>query len=436
MNMKFLYGRKEIELSVPDDSMVYSSKFPEPEKIDSETVLESVMNPAGSKPLVELLKGHAKGKVAIAVSDITRPIPYSRFLPELLGEIKSANIAEKDIVIIIATGMHRPSTKKERLEMFGKGIVENYKIIDHKAEVESELVELSGKSWSGNKVKINRAFAEAGFKITTGLVEPHFMAGFSGGRKAVCPGLSSLETVRKFHGYGFLSSPLACNGNLEGNPCHLESMSIAKLAGVDFSVNVVLNNERKLVRAFSGDLEAAHSAACKFVSGCSCPKVEMEADIAVTSCGGHPLDATFYQCVKGMVSCLPAVKKNGIILAFGSCVEGIGSPEYQATMEKYSGIWREFIDDIRNPAVFIKDQWQLQMQSRVLEKTGQDKLYFATHGIPAGRLAGLSVNGISANQRGIEKSVRRIFESSLKKGMKVALFPEGPYCAVMSANIH
>ncbi|HCE43221.1 MAG TPA: nickel-dependent lactate racemase [Lentisphaeria bacterium] len=432
MNIKFLYGRDEIGLAVPDDSIVYNSKFPEPEKSDSATVLESVRKPAGSKSLVELLKVRTKGKVAIAVSDITRPIPYSRFLPELLGEIESAKIAKNDIVIIIATGMHRPSTKEERLEMFGKSIVENYGIIDHMAEEESGLVELPGKSWSGGKVKINRAFAEAGFKITTGLVEPHFMAGFSGGRKAVCPGLSSLETVRKFHGYEFLSNPRACNGNLEGNPCHLESLSIAKLAGVDFSVNVVLNNERKLVRAFSGALEEAHSAACSFVSGCSCPKVGTEADIAVTSCGGYPLDATFYQCVKGMVSCMPAVRKDGIIIAFGSCLEGTGSPEYQATMEEYSGRWREFIADIRNPAVFIKDQWQLQMQARVLEKIGQDKLYFATHGIPAKKLAGLSVSGISANQKDIEKSVRKIFESSFKKGMKVAVFPEGPYCAVIS----
>jgi len=431
VNIKFLYGRDEIALVVPDDSIVYKSKFPEPEKSDSELVTDSVRKPVGSKPLAELLKGR-KGKVAVVVSDITRPIPYSRFLLELLHEIESANIAKENIVIIIATGMHRPSTKQERLEMFGKDVVRNYRIIDHRAENEFGLVELPGKSWSGSKVKINKVFAEADFKIVTGLVEPHFMAGFSGGRKAVCPGLVSLETVKKFHGYEFLSSPLACNGNLKGNPCHLESISIAKLAGVDFSVNVVLNNERQLVKAFSGGLEEAHAAACKFVSGCSCQKVEVEADIAVTSCGGYPLDATFYQCVKGMVSCTPAVKKNGIIISFGSCVEGIGSPEYQATMEKYSGRWQDFPREICAPGHFIKDQWQLQMQCRTLEKIGETGLHFVTNGIDSKSLSKLSVNGSSTKKNEIEKTVRKIFESCLKNGMKVAVFPEGPYCAPRS----
>lgn len=429
MKVKFLYGRDEIELSVPNDTVIYNSSFPEKEKPDSDLVLESVRNPVNPKPLADLLRNHRKGKVAIAVSDITRPIPYSRFLQELLREIESANIAKADIAIIIATGMHRASTREERIEMFGKEIAETYPIIDHNAESESELVELPGKSWSGNKVKINRHFAEAGFKITTGLVEPHFMAGFSGGRKCVCPGLSSLETVRKFHGYEFLSNPLACNGKLDGNPCHMESLSVAKLAKVDFSLNVVLNNERQLVRAFAGGLEEAHSAACEFVSACSCPKVVAEADLAITSCGGYPLDATFYQCVKGIVSCLPAVKKNGTVISFGSCLEGVGSKEYQGIMEKYSGRWHDFLTDIRSSSTFIKDQWEMQMHCRALEKLGQENLYFISDGLPKRTLERLSINGVCANNRKVQKSVQAILDGILKKGMKTAVFPEGPYCA-------
>ncbi len=428
MNIGFLYGRNKLHLEVPDDTTVFASKFPEPENTEAETVLQSVRKPIATKSLAESLKG-CKGNVAVVVSDITRPIPYTRFLPELMHEIESAKISKRKIVIIIATGMHRPSTEEERVEMFGKDIVDRYRIVDHKAEDEATLIELPGKSWSGAKVRINREFAEAEFKIITGLVEPHFMAGFSGGRKAVCPGLVSLETVKQFHGYEFLSSPLSCNGNLKGNSCHLESTSIAKLAGVDFSVNVVLNNERKLVRAFSGKLEESHVNACKFVSSCSCPEVETEADIAVTSCGGYPLDATFYQCVKGMVSCIPAVKRNGIIISLGSCLEGIGSPEYQSTMEKYSGRWRDYIMDIQIPGHFIKDQWQFQMQSRALEKVGEKNLHFITHGIEQKILSRLSVNGSSAGEDEIKQSFRKIFDSCFKEGMKVAVFPEGPYCA-------
>lgn len=429
MKVKLLYGRKEIELSVPDDAIIYNSRFPKKEQADSDLVLKSVRKPVGSEPLSDLLRKRGKGKVAIAVSDITRPIPYSRFLPAFLREIESANIAREDIAIIIATGMHRPSTIGERIEMFGKDIVEKYVIIDHNAESESELMELPGKSWSGNRVKINRWFAESEFKITTGLVEPHFMAGFSGGRKAVCPGLSSLETVRKFHGYEFLSSPLACNGNLQGNPCHCESLSVAKLAKVDFSLNVILNNERQLVKAFSGSLEDAHTAACEFVSGCSCPKVSEEADIALTSCGGYPLDATFYQCVKGIVSCLPAVKKNGTIISFGSCLEGVGSQEYHGIMEKYSGRWRDFLADIQDSSKFIKDQWEMQMHCRALEKIGQENLHFITDGLSIETLAKLSVNGAFTNNMEIQVTAQKILDEALKKGMKVAVFPEGPYCA-------
>ncbi|MFA6292396.1 MAG: nickel-dependent lactate racemase [Victivallales bacterium] len=434
MKVKLLYGRDEIELSVPDDAVIYKSRYPEKKKCDSELVLESVRNPVASKPLTELLKKRSKGEVAVVVSDITRPIPYSRFLPELLREIESANVAKKDIVIIVATGMHRFSTFEERIEMFGKDIVGDYMIIDHDAESESGLVELPGKSWSGSRVKINRRFAEAGFKITTGLVEPHFMAGFSGGRKAVCPGLSSLETVRKFHGYEFLSSPLACNGNLKGNPCHLESLSVAKLAKVDFSLNVILNNERQLVKAFAGGLDEAHLEACEFVSGCSCPKVVQEADIAVTSCGGYPLDATFYQCVKGIVSCLPAVKENGTVISFGSCLEGVGGPEYHGIMVKYSGRWRDFLRDIRDASAFIKDQWEMQMHCRALEKVGEENLHFMTGGLPKDTIAKLSVNGAFANNKELRETVQGVLDGSLKKGMKVAIFPEGPYCAPVKAE--
>ena len=429
MDVKLSYGRGEIELSVPDNAAIYASRFPEKKESDCDIVLEAVRKPVGSKPLAELLRNHIKGKVAIAVSDITRPIPYSRFLPELLHEIESANIAKEDIEIIIATGMHRPSTFEERIEMFGKDMVGKYMIIDHDAESESGLAELPGKSWSGGRVKINSRFAGAGFKITTGLVEPHFMAGFSGGRKAVCPGLSSLETVRKFHGYEFLSSPLACNGNLEGNPCHLESLSVARLAKVDFSLNVILNNKRQLIKAFAGGLEDAHAAACEFVSGCSCPKVGEEADIALTSCGGYPLDATFYQCVKGIVSCLPAVRNNGTVISFGSCLEGVGSREYHGIMEKYSGRWRDFLRDIRNASTFIKDQWEMQMHCRALEKIGEDNLCFITDGLTEEILDELSVNGIFANNKEIGRTVQEVLDGALKKGMKIAIFPEGPYCA-------
>ena len=422
----FLSNREKIKISVPDDSIIYESKFPEPEKDDTETVLDAINNPVDSDSLFNLLKNKEPGKVVIAVSDITRPIPYFVFLPQMLKLIESSGIAKDEILILVATGMHRVSTYEEYVEMFGKEIADNYNIIDHKSECKENLIKLKNKkSWSGNSITLNRYFVEAGFKITTGLVEPHFMAGFSGGRKTVCPGLSSFETVQNFHGYDFLASEKACNGILKANPLHEEALSVAKAVGVDFSVNVILNKNRNVIKAFAGDIDSAHLAACDFVSGCACPTVTEIADAVLTSSGGYPLDASFYQCVKGMVSCLPAVKKGGTIISFGGCSEGIGSAHYSETMSKYEGKWKIFLEDIKN-GLFIKDQWQYQMQCRTLKKIGQEKLLFITDGLKQDDLNNLSVNGILV--RNVQEQVQELVDKFVAEGKKIAVFPEGPYC--------
>lgn len=422
----FLSDRKEIKITLPDDSIIYESHFPKPEKSDADTVIDAINNPIGTDGFLTLLKNKKVGDVVVVVSDITRPIPYFAFLPQMLNLIESAGIEKNEIIILIATGMHRVSTYKERVEMFGKDIADNYNIIDHNSECKEELVELKDKkSWSGNSISLNKHFVDAGFKITTGLVEPHFMAGFSGGRKAVCPGLSSFETVQNFHGYEFLASEKACNGNLKGNPLHEEALSVAKAAGVDFSLNVILNKNRNVIKAFAGDIDLAHLAACEFVAGCACPAVEKVADVVLTSSGGYPLDASFYQCVKGMVSCLPAIKKGGTIISFGGCSEGIGSGNYSGTMIKYEGSWKEFLKDIA-AGLFIKDQWQYQMHCRTLKKVGQKNLIFITDGLKQNTLNHLSVNGFSVEN--VQQKVQELIDRFVAEGKKIAAFPEGPYC--------
>jgi len=266
-------------------------------------------------------------------------------------------IKREEILIIIATGMHRPSTSDEKKKMFGEMIVKHYRIIDHNAENEVELIELKGKSWSGEKVRLNRYYVEAGFRILIGLVEPHFMAGFSGGRKAICPGLSSLDAIKKFHGYEFLNHPNASNAVLENNPCHNENSSVAWLCPSDFLINIVLDQRKKINAIISGDQFLSHQKAVEFVKEKSCVKVSEQADLAITSCGGYPLDNTFYQCVKGFVNGIPALKNDGELIAFGMCAEGIGSTEYEGIMKKHSHNYDQFIEDIKNNLFFIKDQW-------------------------------------------------------------------------------
>ena len=430
-NVHFRYGKEDLKLSVPDDSIVYAPQY-EPVNTDaSEMLLDSITNPTGCLPLKSQLKKRRKGNVVIVVSDITRPIPYRIFLPLLLDYIVNEGIDREQIVIVVATGMHRPSTRDEKVYMFGKETVENYTIIDHEAENDASLSLLEGRSWSGAGVSLNRTYVEAGFRILTGLVEPHFMAGFSGGRKTVCPGLASLQTVQMFHGYGFLSHPSAANTVLEDNPCHLENTSIAQMCPADFSINLVLDQERNINRIISGEQFVSHEKTVAYVREKSCSTVSTLADAAITSCGGYPLDDTFYQCVKGFVNCLPAIKDKAEIIAFGSCGEGTGSPEFTSIMKKYAFRHGDFLNDIRDGLFFIKDQWQLQMHIRVLEKTGQQNLHFYTTNIPSDELALLSVTGHAVFKEHLTDAIQRRVDEIVASGKTIAVFPEGPYCSPM-----
>lgn len=426
-------GKHELTLNVPDEAVVYESHFPEPPAAGAQLVLDAVRDPTGAPPLSEALKGRRRGNVVVVVSDITRPVPYAGFLPALLSEIERAGVARDEIMVLVATGMHRPSTAAERIEMYGE-VAGKYRMVDHDAADQGNLVALPGRSRAGAAVRLSRHYVEAGFRLITGLVEPHFMAGFSGGRKAVCPGLCALETIRHFHGEAFLSNPLARNASLVGNPCHEEALSVARTAGVDFSLNVVLNRHREMVRAFAGELEAAHERACDFVRACACPPVEEQADVVLTSCGGYPLDATFYQCVKGIVSCLPAVREGGVIVSFGGCAEGIGSPEYAGLMREYSGRWRAFLRDIKRPGVFVKDQWDLQMHARALAEVGQQNLYFVTDGLPEEELGSLSVNGRAAQPGKVGEAVQSLLDEILTPARTLAVIPEGPYCTPVARH--
>jgi nickel-dependent lactate racemase len=429
MLLKIPYNKKQIDIQVPDDTTVYHTKYKDSTVDAREIVLDAVRNPIESPSLSESVKKSGAKSVVIVVSDITRPIPYAGFLDVVLEEIEDAAVSRENIVILIATGMHRPSTTSEREHMFGQKVCERYRIIDHRAEIADELITINGTSYAGRPIELNRYFIDADFRIVTGLVEPHFMAGFSGGRKAVCPGLCSLETVNAFHSFTFLDNPSARNGNLEGNPLHEEALSIARQAGVDFCINLIVDRKHRLINAAAGDLEASHHASCNFVSKHACPPVEKEMDVVLTSSGGYPLDATFYQCVKGMVSCLPAVRKGGIVVSAGSCSEGIGSMEYRDLMFEYSGRWREFLNFIKGSDNIIKDQWEFQMQTKVLNHVGDDHLIFVTGGLSVSDLKRVSVKGVHVSEHDMQERIQELLDGFIHEGRSLAVIPEGPYCA-------
>jgi lactate racemase len=423
------YGLNEIFLDIPDNSIIYKSDYSIACDAPGKLLMTSLANPVGSPSLESKLTDRREGNVAIVVSDFTRPIPYHEFLPHLLEFLLQNGVKREEILIIVATGMHRPSTFDEKLKMFGKMIVKHYRIVDHHAENDAELIELKGKSWSGEKVRLNRYYAEAGFRILTGLVEPHFMAGFSGGRKAICPGLSSLNAIKKFHGYEFLNSPNADNAVLENNPCHNENSSVARLCPSDFLINIVLDQRKKINSIISGDQFLSHEKAMEFVKKRSCIRVSEQADLVITSCGGYPLDNTFYQCVKGFTNCLPALKNEGEVIALGRCAEGIGSAEYEGLMKKYYQNYDRFLDDIKNHKFFIKDQWQLQMHLRVLKKISLNNLHFYTSGIPLEELTLMAVMPHSVEENKIGELIQSRINNAVKRSEKIAVFPEGPYCS-------
>jgi nickel-dependent lactate racemase len=380
------FGQKVIEVSLPPGYAELSMKDV-PVIADPKAAIEKVMmNPIGSPRLEEIIR--AKGKpaseltVAIAVSDITRPVPYrgeKGILGPILGRLESAGIPKKHIKIIVATGMHRPSTPEEKREMYGEDVVREYAITDHDCE-NNALLESIGKTRKGTHVYVNRDFYFADIKIATGLVESHFMTGISGGRKAICPGLVDVKTIQRFHGVEYLENPHADNLILEGNPCHEEAIDVAKTVGVDFIVNVTLDKDMRITGAFAGGLEEAHRAAYHHMRGYTAIPLDREYDIVLTH-GGY-VGRNHYQAAKAGCGAVPVVKKGGILIiaADNRDVEPIGTPEYRSLIHllKLQGV-EGYLKIISQPDwKFTKDQWEPEVWGRVMRKVGEEGLIYCT----------------------------------------------------------
>jgi lactate racemase len=444
-----LYGRTGMQLRLPDRAQVLEAP-PVPAIPDvRQAVRRALLAPIGSQPLGELLRSKAPRTVAITISDINRPVPNQEFLPGLLETINACGIPDGRIVIIIGTGMHRPSTPAERRALVGEEVLRRIEVIDHRADDESTLVQVS----QAPPVRLCRRFAEADFRIVTGYIEPHFMAGFSGGRKGVCPALVDLRTIQRFHGYETLSDPRADNGVLEGNPCHAISLGVARRVGVDFLFNVAITAERRTAGIYCGDLEQAHQAGCEQVRQWTSAAIDGPFDLVVTCGGGYPLDETFYQTVKGMCTALPALGGTGFptcasaddagaeklchpstLLQVSACGEGLGSKTYTDLMLRWDGDWRGFLADLaKNPGRTLLDQWEFQMQARVLERIGLERLWFVTGGIDAETQKHIAVHPIlgagSVSGGDAQARAQRAIDDYAAQSPRatIAVIPAGPY---------
>lgn len=412
-------GKNKLPIDVPNHAQILRAKSIAPKQNPLQAVAESIANPIESESLRDIVCRKKPKNAVITISDITRPVPNQQILPPI---IEAIGLPPERITILIATGLHRPATDEEKRILVGEKILKHHPVIDHKSDDPNELIELSEPSVSGTKVSINKHFLNADLKVVTGFIEPHFMAGFSGGRKGVCPGLANMETVRHFHGFQFLDSPKATNFSLEGNPLHEEANSVASKVGIDFLVNVALTESKEIAELFSGNWQMAFLKGTQFVQSATEAPIDSEVDVVVTCVGGDPLDKTLYQSGKGMCSGLSILKKGGINIVASACSEGLGSPSFTQIMRTWGNDWKGFLNHLKTTEKIEHDQWGFQMQIKVLQKVGVEGLRFATDGIPKSDLEKMSLTPIfDGDWNCIQNQIDNL------KDRKIAVLPDGPY---------
>ena len=333
------------------------------EKSQEQLVLDALEHPVGSPRLRTLAEG--KRKIVIVTSDHTRAVPSKITLPLLLKEIRSGN-PDADITILIATGLHRPTTEEEQRRMFGDEIVDHEKIAINNAFDPEQFVELCTLP-SGAVFQVNRLAAECDLLVTEGFVEPHFFAGFSGGRKSILPGICSERTVNENHSYKAVSHPRSNSGMLKDNPIHADMLCAAKAVNVQFIFNVALDGEKKIVAAWAGNLEQAHEAGVAFIRQWSqCPVVT--GDIVITSNGGYPLDQNLYQSPKAMATAEACAGEDGVIIMCCSCCDGMGGAHFGQLIQRGTPDEIDRYLSSIPPEKTIPEQWCTQVCVRVLRK--------------------------------------------------------------------
>ncbi len=452
------FGDDYLDIEVPPDCEILSMPSM-PCLVDSGVEIAQALNqPIGSPTISEII--HSKGKpvedlsVCITVSDITRPAPYKGvdgLLLPLLGLIEETGVKKDNIVIVIGNGMHRHSTLEERIFMYGQEVVDNYRIVDHDCEDDDSMV-LAAQTKRGTKVHLNKMFYESDVKIITGLVESHFMAGASGGRKAVCPALVNTKTIQFFHSVQVLEDPKATNLILQGNPCHEEALEVAQTVGIDFLVNVTLDKRLCLTGVFAGALEEAHLAAFEAMKKSVMIPVVQPFDIVLTHAGY--VGRNHYQAVKAAVNAMPAVRENGLIvmLANNVDVEPIGSQEYKTFLHLFKILGPDGFNNIlEHPDwIFTKDQWEPEMWGKPFRKVGMDGLIYCSPQIPAEHYdiipgpSGYDVIEGDVNFASDKEKARAMFQNSVLyavnhprfEGKKptIAFIDEGPYAVPMTSE--
>ena len=414
--VRFAYGWDGLEVCLPDgpDYRVFRTR-PRAGLPDADAAIRQALDkPIESAPLGDLARG--RKSACVVICDITRPVPNATLLPPILDALESSGIDRAAITILIATGIHRPNEGEELVQLVGHEIASGYRCVNHLSREDRELRHI-GQTRSGIPIYCNRHYLDADLKVLTGFIEPHLWAGYSGGRKLILPGITGLETMKHMHSYEMIDHPGTVYGNLENNPFHEAGLEVAAMAGIDFIVNITLNEKRQITGVFAGHYNQAHLEGVKFCETSSVVETDEPFDLAVTCGGGQPLDKTLYQTVKGMSGANPIVRPGGTILVASQCELGAGSPEFTKLIEQ-AGSVDAFLAQLQQPGFFEVDQWIAQEMYQI-RKTKH--IAVCCEGLTADHLRRYLLEPVGGMEAYLERFVRK------HRSARIAVIPEGPY---------
>jgi nickel-dependent lactate racemase len=420
MHVELNYGRRTLPVELPDDLPVTVVRKPPmpvlPDPVAA--VRKALEEPIGAPPLEQLARGARSATIAIC--DITRPVPNHLFLRPLIEVLLRGGIPATAIRVLVATGLHRPNLDAELDELIGDPwVLRTVRVENHYATRDADHVLLGRTGTRETVVRLDKRFVDADLKIATGLVEPHFMAGYSGGRKVIAPGLAHAETITTFHSARFMADRNAVNCRIEGNPLHEEQLEIVRMLGGALALNTVVDEARELSFVNFGEIVASHAEAVAFVRNYAEVAVKRRFKTVVTSAAGYPLDRTYYQTVKGMVGPIDILEPGGRLIVASECSEGLGSADFVEAQRRLIQLGpAEFLRRILLKSHADIDEWQTQMQLKPMA-VGTLQLY--STGLSPAQQVLTGVASIDSIRSAVLESVAASGDSA------VAVIPEGPY---------
>ena len=419
MIVDLLYGKTGLSVTFGDDlDVTVVAKPPMPlVQAPAAAVRHALATPVGCPPLTELATG--KRSACILICDVTRPVPNGLFLRPLIETLLTAGIDASNVTVLVATGLHRPNLGEELAELVGDSwVLDRIPVVNHDALDDGAHVDFGETPTLGTPVKLDRRFVEADLRIATGLVEPHFMAGYSGGRKVVAPGIAHADTIRTFHSARFIENPCAVQCQLDGNPLHEEQLEIVRLLGEVYAVNTVIDDERRLSFVNFGEIVASHAEAVAYADRYLTVPVPRRFRTVVTSAAGYPLDQTYYQTVKGMVTPMDILDDDATLILASDCSEGLGSDAFRDSQRRLIDQGADaFLASLLEKRFADIDEWESEMQTKAQR---------------AARVCMMSrLNDRDRELTGVEliDSVEEAVRESVEVtgDSAVAVIPEGPY---------